>query len=166
MSGDRVAGVKAAVKIADLSAPRRRLARRSGRFEPCAVLVTGGADFVGRHVARELAARGHEVRILDSLRPDVHGEAAKPPAYAELRAGNVRDPDAAAAALKEIDAVIHLAAKVGLGVDAQDLTDYASSNDAGTATLLAGMARADVGKLTLASSMAVYGEGFGRSRAV
>jgi dTDP-L-rhamnose 4-epimerase len=57
--------------------------------------------------------------------------------------------------------VLHLAAKVGLGVDVQDLPDYASSNDAGTAELLAAMARAGVKHLTLASSMVVYGEGLG-----
>ena len=61
-----------------------------------------------------------------------------------------------------MDAVLHLAAKVGLGVDVGDLPDYASSNDAGTAELLAGMARAGVSRLTLASSMVAYGEGFGR----
>ena len=62
-------------------------------------------------------------------------------------------------ALAGVDAVLHLAAKVGLGVDVGDLPDYASSNDAGTAELLAGMARAGVSRLTLASSMVVYGEG-------
>jgi dTDP-L-rhamnose 4-epimerase len=60
-----------------------------------------------------------------------------------------------------VEAVLHLAAKVGLGVDIGDLPDYASSNDAGTAELLAGMARAGVMRLTLASSMVVYGEGMG-----
>jgi dTDP-L-rhamnose 4-epimerase len=60
-----------------------------------------------------------------------------------------------------MERVIHLAAKVGLGVDVGDLPDYASSNDAGTAELLAGMARRGVARLTLASSMVVYGEGEG-----
>ena len=68
-------------------------------------------------------------------------------------------------ALAGVDAVIHLAAKVGLGVDVGDLPDYASSNDVGTAELLAGMARAGVSRLTLASSMVVYGEGFGHCAA-
>ena len=62
-----------------------------------------------------------------------------------------------------IEAVVHLAAKVGLGVDVSDLPDYASSNDAGTAELLAAMARAGVKRLTLASSMVVYGEGLGNA---
>jgi dTDP-L-rhamnose 4-epimerase len=60
-----------------------------------------------------------------------------------------------------VEAVLHLAAKVGLGVDVGDMPDYASSNDSGMAVVLAAMARADVKRLTLASSMVVYGEGFG-----
>ena len=127
------------------------------------VLLTGGAGFIGRHVLRALIARGHTVRVLDSLRPDVHGEGAtKSIEGAELMVADVRDAAAIDAALRGVDAVVHLAAKVGLGVAVGDMPDYASSNDAGTAELLAGMAHADVGRLTLASSMVVYGEGLGR----
>jgi len=127
------------------------------------VLLTGGAGFIGRHVLHALIARGHAVRVLDSLRPDVHGEGAtKSIEGAELMVADVRDAAAIDAALRGVDAVVHLAAKVGLGVAVGDMPDYASSNDAGTAELLAGMARADVGRLTLASSMVVYGEGLGR----
>lgn len=127
------------------------------------VLLTGGAGFIGRHVLRALAARGHAVRVLDSLRPDVHAEG-KTMAIegAELMVADLRDAAAIDRALRGVEAVVHLAAKVGLGVAIRDLPDYASSNDAGTAELLAGMARAAVGRLTLASSMVVYGEGLGR----
>ena len=107
------------------------------------VLVTGGAGFIGRHVCDALA--GHDVVVLDKV---VNGD--------------VRDPAADDRALRGVDAVIHLAAKVGLGVDVQDLPDYADSNVHGTAALLAAMARAGVGRLVLASSMVVYGEGLGR----
>lgn len=124
-------------------------------------LLTGGAGFIGQHVLRELTARGHEVRVLDSLRKDVHGQPWTPPAGVEFHVADVRDRDAIDRALKGVDAVLHLAAKVGLGVDVGDLPDYASSNDAGTAELLSGMARAGVKRLTLASSMVVYGEGVG-----
>ncbi len=129
------------------------------------VLLTGGAGFIGQHVLRELMTRGHDVRVLDSLRTDVHtaGAAAwSPPRGAELVTADVRDRAALDRALAGRDAVLHLAAKVGLGVDVGDLPDYAASNDLGTAELLAAMARAGVGRLTLASSMVVYGEGIGR----
>ena len=125
------------------------------------VLLTGGAGFIGRHVLRELLGRGHEVRVLDSLRPDVHKDGkASSLDGAELIVADVRDAGAIDRALVGVEAVLHLAAKVGLGVDVGDLPDYASSNDAGTAELLAGMARAGVERLTLASSMVVYGEGY------
>jgi dTDP-L-rhamnose 4-epimerase len=127
------------------------------------VLLTGGAGFIGQHVLRELLKRGHEVRVLDSLRADVHGSAAnwRPPAGVELCATDIREADGVRLALAGVDAVLHLAAKVGLGVEIGDMPDYASSNDVGTAVLLAGMARADVKRLVLASSMVVYGEGVG-----
>ncbi len=124
------------------------------------VLLTGGAGFIGRHVLDELLERGHDVLVLDSLRPDVH-RTAPAPLPAELVVADVRDGDALERALAGVEAVCHLAAKVGLGVDVQDLPDYADSNDHGTAVLLAAMARADVGRLALASSMVVYGEGLG-----
>lgn len=126
------------------------------------VLLTGGAGFIGQHVLHELIGRGHAVRVLDSLRADVHrGERWAPPSGVAFVAGDVRDTDTLDRAVAGVDAVVHLAAKVGLGVDVQDLPDYASSNDAGTAALLAAMARAGVQRLTLASSMVVYGEGLG-----
>ncbi len=129
------------------------------------ILLTGGAGFIGRHVLDELLARDHDVRVLDSLRVDVHADRPwSPPPGVEFVRADVRDAAAVDRALVGIDAVIHLAAKVGLGVDIGDTPDYVSSNDYGTAELLAGMARADVDRITLASSMVVYGEGVGHCR--
>lgn len=122
------------------------------------VLLTGGAGFIGRHV-HETLSRSCDVVVLDSLRADVHRGAR--PNIDGLIVGDVRDPDALDRALHGVDAVIHLAAKVGLGVDVQDLPDYADSNVHGTAALLAAMTRAGVDRLVLASSMVVYGESRG-----
>jgi dTDP-L-rhamnose 4-epimerase len=110
-------------------------------------LVTGVAGFIGSHVAQALAAAGYEVTGLD-LRETADGTT-----------GDVRDPAILDRSLPGVDLVAHQAAKVGLGVDVADLPDYASVNVYGTATLLAAMARSGVGRLVLASSMVVYGEG-------
>jgi dTDP-L-rhamnose 4-epimerase len=107
------------------------------------VLVTGGAGFIGSQVVRALTARGHEAVVLDIA----DGGA------------DVRDRAAVAAALRGVDAVCHQAAKVGLGVDFADAPGYVSTNDLGTAVLLAAMAEAGIRDLVLAGSMVVYGEG-------
>jgi dTDP-L-rhamnose 4-epimerase len=124
------------------------------------VLVTGGAGFIGSHVVTALRAAGHDVTIVDSGHPAAHRE--PPPAEVggvPVRRADVRDRAAMAAALTDVDAVIHQAAMVGLGVDLDDLPGYVGCNDLGTAVLLAAMARAGVRRLVLASSMVVYGEG-------
>ncbi|MGW3652040.1 NAD-dependent epimerase/dehydratase family protein [Streptomyces sp. NPDC000878] len=106
------------------------------------VLVTGGAGFIGSHVVEALTARGHEAVVFD------------------LRDGlDVRDAEAVAAALAGVDAVCHQAAMVGLGKGFGDAVEYVSRNDLGTAVLLSAMADARVGRLVLAGSMVVYGEG-------
>ena len=125
------------------------------------VLVTGGAGFIGSHVADQLLAEGHEVRILDNLHPAAH---AGPPEFlppgAEWVEGDVRAAGDVDAALDGIDAVCHQAAMVGLGTDIGDIADYTSHNDLGTAVLLRRLgARRFGGRLVLASSMVVYGEG-------
>jgi len=123
------------------------------------VLVTGGAGFIGSHIVTALLDTGHEVRVLDALLPAVH--AGGWPAALDTRAERVHADvrELPAGALDGIDAVCHQAAMVGLGVDLQDLPDYVSHNDLGTAVLLAAMARAGVDRFVLASSMVVYGEG-------
>jgi dTDP-L-rhamnose 4-epimerase len=123
------------------------------------VLVTGGAGFIGSHVVEALRADGHRVRVLDSLHPAAHRAR---PSYldgADFVAGDVRDAGTVAAVLSDVDAVVHQAAMVGLGVDTDDLPEYVGCNDLGTAVLLAGMAKTGVNRLVLASSMVVYGEG-------
>jgi dTDP-L-rhamnose 4-epimerase len=124
------------------------------------VLVTGGAGFIGSHVVAALAGRGDDVVVLDALLPAVHPPGPPDlPAGVRLVVGDVRDRSTVDGALAGVDAVCHQAAMVGLGVDLQDLPDYAGCNDLGTAVLLAAMAAAGVRRLVLASSMVVYGEG-------
>jgi dTDP-L-rhamnose 4-epimerase len=124
------------------------------------VLLTGGAGFIGSHVAEALAARGDDVTIVDSGHPGAH-RAPLPGSVAGLpvRHADVRDRAALEPLLAGVDVVVHQAAMVGLGVDLDDLPDYVGCNDLGTAVLLAAMARAGVRRLVLASSMVVYGEG-------
>ena len=126
------------------------------------VLVTGGAGFIGSHVVEALASAGHEVRVLDALLPCVHPAASARsqgiPASSSCTATSATR-GTVDAALRGVGAVCHLAAMVGLGVDFDDAPLYAGCNDLGTAVLLAAMARAGVGRLVLASSMVVYGEG-------
>ena len=123
------------------------------------LLVTGGAGFIGSAIVASALEAGWQVRVLDSLRADVHQSAPVIPDGVEFVHADVRDASALATALIGVDVVCHQAAKVGLGVDFSDAPDYVSSNDLGTATLLAGMAAAGISRLVLASSMVVYGEG-------
>jgi dTDP-L-rhamnose 4-epimerase len=121
------------------------------------ILLTGGAGFIGSHVADRLAADGHDVLVFDALIPQAHGN--PPECEHAFVHGDVRDPAALAPVLAGVDAVCHQAAMVGHGVDATDAPLYAGHNDLGTAVLLAEMARAGVARLVLAGSMVVYGEG-------
>jgi dTDP-L-rhamnose 4-epimerase len=122
------------------------------------VLITGGAGFVGSHVADRLAADGHDVLLLDALLPQAHGAGGWAPPHEHV-VGDVRDEDLLARLLPGVDAVCHQAAMVGHGVDPSDAPAYAAHNDLGTAVLLAAMHAAGVRRLVLAGSMVVYGEG-------
>jgi dTDP-L-rhamnose 4-epimerase len=128
---------------------------------PGPVLVTGGAGFVGSHVTDQLLAAGHEVRVVDALLPTAHdGPPAWNPPGAELVWGDLRDPDVARAAVAGVSAVCHQASMVGLGADVRDVADYVDHNDLATARLLRALADAGFrGRIVLASSMVVYGEG-------
>lgn len=133
------------------------------------VLITGGAGFIGSHLADTLLDRGYHVRILDNLDPQVHGSADGPPEYlnsqAEFQRGDIRDSAAVRAALKGVDAVVHLAAAVGVGQSMYEIEKYTAVNTVGTAVLLESLAANPVGKLITASSMSIYGEGLYRTAA-
>jgi dTDP-L-rhamnose 4-epimerase len=129
------------------------------------VLVTGGAGFIGSHLVDRLLRSGHEVRILDSLDPQVHDGV---PAYlapeAELVVGDVRDRALVVRCLEDADALVHLAAAVGVGQSMYEIERYTSVNALGAAVVLeaAIAARERLEKAVVASSMSIYGEGLYR----
>ncbi|HEV2746765.1 MAG TPA: SDR family NAD(P)-dependent oxidoreductase [Allosphingosinicella sp.] len=126
------------------------------------VLITGGAGFIGRAVARELLKRGHRVRVLDSLIEQVHGDSARPedlPAEVELVRADIRNGDAVARAVRGVDSVVHLAAEVGVGQSMYAVERYTSVNDVGTAILFEKLIEHPVRRIVTASSMSIYGEG-------
>ena len=128
------------------------------------VLVTGGAGFIGSHVVDRLLVGGYALRALDSLDAQVHPERERP-AYldpeVELVVGDVRDRSVVRGALDEVEAVIHLAAAVGVGQSMYEIERYTSINALGTAVLLEEVIerRDRIRKLLVASSMSIYGEG-------
>jgi dTDP-L-rhamnose 4-epimerase len=129
------------------------------------ILITGGAGFIGSHLADHLLARGEEVRALDVLSPQVHGDGGRPgylDREVELVVGDCRDADAVRRALDGVDAVVHLAAAVGVGQSMYEVDRYVSINDLGTAVLLQALIANPVERLVVASSMSLYGEGLYR----
>jgi dTDP-L-rhamnose 4-epimerase len=127
------------------------------------ILITGGAGFVGSHLADALLAAGHNVRIFDNLTRQVHHNGL--PAYlardVEFLAGNIQDSAAVRRALDGMDVVYHLAAAVGVGQSMYEIEHYMGTNTQGTAVLLQELLnrKSQVQKLVLASSMSIYGEG-------
>jgi len=128
------------------------------------ILVTGGAGFIGSHLAEALVGQGHRVRVFDNLDPQVHGQAALPRHIAgdvEFIHGDVRDRAALQRALDGTEIVFHQAAAVGVGQSMYQIRHYVDVNVNGTATLLDILANEKhrVEKLLVASSMSIYGEG-------
>jgi dTDP-L-rhamnose 4-epimerase len=129
------------------------------------VLVTGGAGFIGSHLVDRLLAAGHDVRILDSLDPQVHDGV---PGYlstdAELVVGDVRDRAVVDRCLDGADALVHLAAAVGVGQSMYEIERYTSVNALGAAVVLEASigVRDRLTKAVVASSMSIYGEGLYR----
>jgi len=130
------------------------------------VLLTGGAGFIGTHLARRLLREGCPVTILDSFSPQVHGNTRSlPPDLAgnvDLQIGDVRDESAVTRALEGQEIIVHLAAETGTGQSMYEVLRYESVNVGGTAVLMQSLVNnkaTGVRKVILASSRAVYGEG-------
>jgi dTDP-L-rhamnose 4-epimerase len=151
-------------KLGDL----RFIARTKGRRMQ-KVLITGGAGFIGSHVADELLSHGIQVRVLDTLAAQVHGEGGRRPDYlhpdVEVVMGDVADQGSVRKALQGVDAVCHFAAAVGVGQSMYEVAHYTRVNNLGTAVLLEALIAAPVARLVVASSMSLYGEGLYRNAA-
>lgn len=123
-------------------------------------LVTGGAGFIGSHIADRLLERGYHVRIVDSLQPRVHpkGKPAHVRPEFEFIQGDVRDKDVMRKALDGVEIVSHQAAYQDY---MPDFSTFISTNATSTATILELIVemKLDVRKVVVASSQAAYGEG-------
>ena len=129
------------------------------------VLVTGGAGFIGSHLAEKLLNAGYRVRLIDNLSPQVHGANARLPQYLEGRVeffqGDILNKEEVEQAVWGADAVIHLAAETGVGQSMYQITRYTDTNINGSAVLLEAIINSgkSAKKVVVASSRAVYGEG-------
>lgn len=127
------------------------------------ILITGGAGFVGSHLADGLLIAGHSVRVLDDLTPQVHPSG--PPNYlapeVELIRGDIRDPNRLKDVLNGVDVIYHFSAAVGVGQSMYEISRYMSVNTQGTAELLQAIldSKSPIQKIIVASSMSIYGEG-------
>ncbi|MGB1276081.1 MAG: NAD-dependent epimerase/dehydratase family protein, partial [Nannocystaceae bacterium] len=130
------------------------------------VLITGGAGFIGSHLCAAATAVGHRVRVLDDLstglRRNLDG------VEVDLRVGTISDPECCDAAMKDIEVVLHLAARGSVPRSLQDPRGTLRTNVDGTATLLEAAQKAGVRRFVQASSSAVYGiqPGFPRHEAL
>jgi len=130
------------------------------------VLVTGGAGFIGIHLVRRLLREGCSVAVLDNFSPQVHAGADELPedvaSHVELYKGDVTDRDLLSRALVNCEVVVHLAAETGTGQSMYEVCRYQDVNIGGTAAIvdcLVNSAKCRVGKVVVASSRAIYGEG-------
>ncbi|MDE3104757.1 MAG: NAD-dependent epimerase/dehydratase family protein, partial [Acidobacteriota bacterium] len=130
------------------------------------ILVTGGAGFIGTHLLRRLLPLGHELAVLDNFLPQVHGGVRMLPAdlapYVQVVDGDVADENIFATALAGAEAVVHLAAETGTGQSMYEVARYGRTNMQGVALLYEVLAKSRghrVGRIVVASSRAIYGEG-------
>jgi dTDP-L-rhamnose 4-epimerase len=130
------------------------------------VLITGGAGFIGTHLARRLVQECCCVTILDNFSLQVHGDHQALPEdlarHVRLIVGDIRDAAVVAQALAGQDVVVHLAAETGTGQSMYEVERYEDVNIKGTAILLEHLVNAPtrtVQKIIVASSRAIYGEG-------
>ena len=131
------------------------------------ILITGGAGFIGSHLTINLVKKGYNVTILDNLSEQIHGKGQNSELYNSVKdianfiLGDVREKLDWEKALKQQDAIVHLAAETGTGQSMYNITKYNEVNIIGTSNLLDILAnkKHNVKKMIIASSRAIYGEG-------
>lgn len=130
------------------------------------ILITGGAGFIGLHLARKLLADHHSVTLLDNFSPQVHVDVGVLPVdlcgTVELVVADVRDSSVVNPLLKRHDVLIHLAAETGTGQSMYEVERYSAVNISATAAIFHALAndpQRSIQKVIVASSRSVYGEG-------
>lgn len=133
------------------------------------VLITGGAGFIGSHIALRLIEKGYEVTVLDNLLEQIHGADPEKtsPLYCSIKnkvrfiKSDVCDKATLEQGLKDADYVIHLAAETGTGQSMYEIKRYIDVNIGGTALLLDILTNTKnhVKRVVVAESRAIYGEG-------
>jgi len=122
-------------------------------------LITGGAGFIGSHLAEALVLAGHTVRIFDNFRTGRRGNLAGIRGKAEILKGDVRDRRAVQAAVRGMDYIFHQAALVSVAESVEHPEETLDVNVNGTLNILQAARRAKVRRVVMASSCAVYGAG-------
>ena len=133
------------------------------------ILITGGAGFIGSHLALKLLSKGYDVTVLDNLSPQIHGDNPDitSPLYNSIKGrvnfilGSVTSKDDWLKALDGVECVVHFAAETGTGQSMYEIEKYVTTNIGGTALLLDLLTNTKhaVKKVVVAESRAIYGEG-------
>jgi nucleoside-diphosphate-sugar epimerase len=121
------------------------------------VLITGGAGFIGSHLAERLVKEGHTVRILDNLSSGSEKNISTIQKQVQFIQGDILDQSLINSAMKNIDTVFHLAAKITVHNSFANEKSYEAINIHGTKNIITAVIKNDVKKLIFASSAAVYG---------
>ena len=131
------------------------------------ILITGGAGFIGSNLTQKLVKKGFKVTILDNLSKQIHGKNQNSTLYSSIKdiatfiKGDVCNKSDWQKALRNQDAVIHLAAETGTGQSMYEISRYNEVNILGTTHLLDILANENhsIKKMIIASSRSIYGEG-------
>ncbi len=122
------------------------------------ILVTGGAGFIGSHLVEALVSRGYNVRVVDDLSTGRESNLEAVRDKIEFFKGDIRDPAVMIDAVKGVDVVYHLAAKINVEESYAKPDLYWEVNVLGTRLIVESMVRMGVKRLIFMSSAAVYGD--------